>query len=759
MTKRFQTTYLSRETCCFHVERLELRRLLTGVGPSDATLYEPGVDPKIGAVVTAFLENDPSDADDSWDIRTNWLEAVDELASIGATEVTFAVYRVVGANGRMRGGPSVSTVHSAVARANQQGLAVTLLPLFELDQLDWRGDYDPSGAARTRFQQDYSALVTDLANISGVSRLNIGSELNAMVNNASNQGFFQGLINAVQATGFAGKIGYVANFDAYNNAQHAALWQNAEIDYLGISAYFSIIAPQDATLVAGTGPMSSTLASQMLANWNSQLDQLEQFAANLGLPILIQEFGAVPFNYSSVYPWAVRPGDFLNGGANPEAADANEQSALYESFVTALDGRADTIEAAHFWSWEHGADRGERSYKGVDPNETRYINRFAVWQNDGGGGEFLADYLATAPDNTSAKAVDDSYVVGEGAPLEINAAVGVLANDQDIDGNALTVTLVTGPNEGSLDLHKDGSFSYSHHGSEVSSDSFRYQVSDGRGGHSTALVTLAIQPVNDAPIASIVGAAEIQPGYQSSFWAVASDVDSSQLTYQFEILDDTGSTVATSTTMQLPFAPDVSGVFTARLEVSDGVAATVAEMPFTVSPILQVANTLRIFGTNHNDKIVIKPARSALGDGLNFVMNGEKFAFESGVTELFVYGAGGDDLIKVSRSAKLQAWITANGGLGNDRLVGGRYDDTLRGDSGADRISGGKGNDWIDGGEGVDQINGGAGDDTLIGGTAGGGDDLASDRLAGKSGLDRFMIGIDDQILDFNNKFDEVLDT
>ena len=54
------------------------------------------------------------------------------------------------------------------------------------------------------------------------------------------------------------------------------------------------------------------------------------------------------------------------------------------------------------------------------------------------------------------------------------------------------------------------------------------------------------------------------------------------------------------------------------------------------------------------------------------------------------------------------------------------------------------------------QINGGAGNDTLISGNAGVGDDLAGDRLAGRSGLDRFMVGADDVMLDFNDKFDEL---
>src|SRR5439155_22043274 len=52
--------------------------------------------------------------------------------------------------------------------------------------------------------------------------------------------------------------------------------------------------------------------------------------------------------------------------------------------------------------------------------------------------------LTIIPVNHAPVAVNDSYSTNEDTALTV-AAPGVLANDSDVDGNALTAILVTGP--------------------------------------------------------------------------------------------------------------------------------------------------------------------------------------------------------------------------------------------------------------------------------------------------------------------------
>src|SRR6056297_3565313 len=61
--------------------------------------------------------------------------------------------------------------------------------------------------------------------------------------------------------------------------------------------------------------------------------------------------------------------------------------------------------------------------------------------------------------NDAPVAVDDSYATDEDVVLAVFAP-GVLTNDSDADGDALTAVLVSDVSNGSLSLSADGSFIY-----------------------------------------------------------------------------------------------------------------------------------------------------------------------------------------------------------------------------------------------------------------------------------------------------------
>lgn len=96
---------------------------------------------------------------------------------------------------------------------------------------------------------------------------------------------------------------------------------------------------------------------------------------------------------------------------------------------------------------------------------------------------------------------NDAYGVAEGGTLN-EPAPGVLGNDVDPDGDPITAILVSGPSFAtSFALNADGSFSYTHDGSENHTDSFTYQASDGTALSNVATVIINITPVNDPPVA------------------------------------------------------------------------------------------------------------------------------------------------------------------------------------------------------------------------------------------------------------------
>lgn len=105
-----------------------------------------------------------------------------------------------------------------------------------------------------------------------------------------------------------------------------------------------------------------------------------------------------------------------------------------------------------------------------------------------------------APNNPP-EALDDSFTVAEDTVLTVGAP-GVLGNDLDADGDLLSASMISGASHGSVALQADGSLTYTPNPDYNGPDSFSYQVSDGRGGADTAIVTLTVDPVNDAPVAT-----------------------------------------------------------------------------------------------------------------------------------------------------------------------------------------------------------------------------------------------------------------
>jgi len=104
--------------------------------------------------------------------------------------------------------------------------------------------------------------------------------------------------------------------------------------------------------------------------------------------------------------------------------------------------------------------------------------------------------------NDAPVANNDAYATDEDTPLVVNAALGVLANDTDVDtpAGSLTAVLVVGPaNASSFMLNADGSFSYTPNSNFFGGDSFTYKANDGTSDSNIATVTLTVNPINDPP--------------------------------------------------------------------------------------------------------------------------------------------------------------------------------------------------------------------------------------------------------------------
>src|SRR5262249_20296085 len=120
--------------------------------------------------------------------------------------------------------------------------------------------------------------------------------------------------------------------------------------------------------------------------------------------------------------------------------------------------------------------------------------------NDGTTNSNVATVNLTVIPNNPPVANNDSYSTNEDTPLTASAP-GVLANDSDPDGDAITARLVSGPSHGTLTLNSNGSFTYTPAANYNGPDSFTYQANDGNANSNTATVSITVNPVNDAPVA------------------------------------------------------------------------------------------------------------------------------------------------------------------------------------------------------------------------------------------------------------------
>jgi hypothetical protein len=95
---------------------------------------------------------------------------------------------------------------------------------------------------------------------------------------------------------------------------------------------------------------------------------------------------------------------------------------------------------------------------------------------------------------------NDSYSTGYNTRLNVPGP-GVLGNDTDADGDALTATETRSTPNGVLSLRSDGSFAYTPNSGFSGIDSFDYRANDGTGTGNVATVTISVSAAPPPPAA------------------------------------------------------------------------------------------------------------------------------------------------------------------------------------------------------------------------------------------------------------------
>jgi hypothetical protein len=96
--------------------------------------------------------------------------------------------------------------------------------------------------------------------------------------------------------------------------------------------------------------------------------------------------------------------------------------------------------------------------------------------------------LSVTPVNDAPVLAPSSLATPMGSPL----AIKLSETAQDVEGDTLSVTLVSQPTHGTLVKNADGSYRYTPEASFKGTDSFRYKVSDGQAESEVATLTITV---------------------------------------------------------------------------------------------------------------------------------------------------------------------------------------------------------------------------------------------------------------------------
>ncbi len=204
--------------------------------------------------------------------------------------------------------------------------------------------------------------------------------------------------------------------------------------------------------------------------------------------------------------------------------------------------------AALIWSYRPSMDAGQVEnylYQGAENIDSKLSDKYLGKM---GAGRVSASGSLSLILNHAPVAIADTSVSSE----DQIADIFVLNNDSDSDGDQLSFTILSSPLNGTAVQNGD-TIQYTPNANFFGQDSFRYQLSDSKGGLDTATVRITVTSVNDAP--QIVGLPddlfintnECTGLYMANY---AQDVDTpdSLLTWSFSVDDPTAISYSYSET-------------------------------------------------------------------------------------------------------------------------------------------------------------------------------------------------------------------
>jgi hypothetical protein len=257
------------------------------------------------------------------------------------------------------------------------------------------------------------------------------------------------------------------------------------------------------------------------------------------------------------------------------------------------------------------------------PNaHTNGSDSFTFRANDGKADSNIATVSITVvPVNDAPTAVAQITSTLEDSP------VGILLSVSDRDGDTLSYRIVSNPAKGSISGTAPN-LTYKPNANASGSDSFSFLANDGKADSNTATITITINPVNDAPVATaqVISATA---GTPKGIVLSASDVDGDPLT--FSIVGGPTKGSISGNPPNLTYTPNASasGSDSISFRVSDGkvnsntatisINFTAAQQTNNKAPVFQADLITRASGKTNENYTADTLAGSAVDPDANVV--------------------------------------------------------------------------------------------------------------------------------------------
>ncbi|HEX2923745.1 MAG TPA: LamG-like jellyroll fold domain-containing protein, partial [Chloroflexota bacterium] len=340
----------------------------------------------------------------------------------------------------------------------------------------------------------------------------------------ANRDYFNGLMDEVSfyrkvlpadriaAHYWAGISGYALQFDGADDYLNVPLPVGSHQTAYTLEGWVkpSSTAAQNLMAAASAGQEASQFTNHLRINSSGRF---EHYLTDNGIPkVVTGSTVVVPGSWYHVAAVAEDGGSmrlYVNGveqGTPVAVADVAPQwtTGWYQAVGHAVGSGAwssgyfqGTMDEVRFWGAARTPAQIAASYR--MRTREREIGLLGVWQFDKGSGTTAVDSSAAdgrdgtlvngplwvlsgaplgIPTNSAPIAAGESYTMAEDTTLSVSAP-GVLANDSDPDGDALDISLQSGPSHGTLALNANGSFNYTPTPNYNGTDSFTYKIGDG----------------------------------------------------------------------------------------------------------------------------------------------------------------------------------------------------------------------------------------------------------------------------------------